>query len=300
MRKSCCLVSVFCFFLFLIVSCAGPSDQPRPVKGTQEVKIFYDAKKPYFWKVEKGGKVSYLLGTIHIGVSLNELFCSDVIQEKLKNSDLLFVELVSSSEQQGAVIDDLFSPNGEDFKRLSPSSQVFLKEKGVPNNLNCTGLNLVIPVICLQEVFGEQSLKIQMDEEVQSMAKTYGIPMKSLDEDEVVSQLKTVFTCEDVERDIKNYPACLERTKGFFDAYRTSSFTSEQINGALDNNVNKVLFKERNEQWLSKFESAHGKHDRIFVAAGTAHFIGDFNFIDMLKEKGFSIERVSCQYGVIQ
>ena len=295
MKKSGCFRACFLFFLFLIVSCAGPSDPPKPAVGKGKL----EERRPYFWKVEKGGKVSYLLGTVHIVVSLDELFCSDVIQEKLKNSDLLFVESVSSLEQQKAVTTNLLSPNGEDFKRLSPSSQGFLTEKGVPNNLNCTGLNLLVAVVCIKEAFGEQSLKIQMDEEVQSMARTYGVPMKSLDED-VVSQMKTVFTCEDVEKHIKDYPACPEKTRGFFDDYRTSSLTSEQVSRSLGDNVSKVLLKERNEQWLSKFESAHGKYDRIFVAAGAAHFIGDFNFIDMLKGKGFSIERVSCQYRVIQ
>ncbi len=278
MKKSCYLILVFCFFT-LFFACS--------VDTTKD--ITKDTRKPYFWQVEKRGKVSYLLGTIHIVVPLDELSCSDVIQEKLKNSDLLFVE---SIKQKSEIHLDLISPNREDFNRLSRSNQAFLIEKGVPSTASCTTSNRLLNLLCLKEVFGESSLEIKMDEEAQSIAKNYGILMKPLDED-IESQIKTVFTCERLEKSIENYPICLETIRDSVDAYRTSSLTSEQI--SVDNNVSDILLKERNKQWFLKFESAHGKYNHIFVAAGLAHFIGHFNFIDILKENGFSVERVSCQ-----
>ncbi len=278
MKKSCYLILVFCFFTIFFAYSADTTED-----------ITKDIRKPYFWQVEKGGKVSYLLGTIHIVVPLDELSCSDVIQEKLKNSDLLFVE---SIKQKSEIHFDLFSLNREDFNQLSRSNQAFLIEKGLPSTLSCFASNILLVGLCVKEIFGESSLEIKMDEEVRSIAKNYEILMKPLDED-IESQVKTVFTCETLEKSIENYPMCLETTRDLFDAYRTSSLTSEQI--SVDNNTSNVFLKERNKQWFLKFESAHGKYNHIFVATGVSHFIGAFNFIDILKENGFSVERVSCQ-----
>ena len=60
-------------------------------------------KSPFVWIAEKEGKSSYLLGTIHNGVSLDEMPCSNQVVHQIKNSDLLFLEVVG----------------GEEFKKLS-------------------------------------------------------------------------------------------------------------------------------------------------------------------------------------
>ena len=55
-----------------------------------------------------------------------------------------------------------------------------------------------------------------------------------------------------------------------------------------------VFFKNRNQLCLKKFVEVQGKYDSIFLVAGIGHFVGPHNMLDMLKEKGFSVERMMC------
>ena len=120
-------------FFLLFVSCGSDTTDRTTDTGSPK-----EATPYYFWKVEKQGKVSYWLGTIHLGVSLFELPCQHVITEKIKNSDVCFVESTASGDTQDQQ-NPLLSPNGEDFKQLDFSSQSFLSRKGLPDNLNFLG-----------------------------------------------------------------------------------------------------------------------------------------------------------------
>ena len=265
-----------------MISCGSPEIEKEP-----------KSEKPYFWKVEKEEKVSYLLGTIHIVVSLYELPCSDIILEQLKDSDLVFVEVVSNSDQEREESVDILSPKGKDFKHLNTYSQYFLNEKGVSSDLNCTGLNFAVESLCIMESLGVSSFDISMDEQVEFIARAHEIPLKSLDESDVVSQIEPAFTCELVEEKIEYYAQCTRDARDFFDSYRRGDLAFRT--GDTDSDYDQFVLKQRNEQWISKFKSAHNNYDRVFMAAGAAHFIDAFNFIDMLESEGFLVERVSCQ-----
>ncbi len=287
MKRPYYLLLIFCFFSisFFMVSCGFPEREEEPA-----------LEKPFFWKVEKEGKVSYLLGTIHIGISLYELSCSDVILKELRNSDLVFVEVVTDGPASEEVEPfDSLSPNGEDFKKLNFYSQKFLRRKGVSSEFNCTALNVLVETLCIKEAMGASSLYVEMDGEVESIARAYDIPLKPLDSSESLDPVQAVFTCEHVDKKIEYYPICLADTKDFFQSYKDGSLIIHEEDRGSD--YNRIVLKQRNELWLSKFVSAHNNYDRIFVAAGAAHFIGAFSFIDMLESEGFSVERVSCQKG---
>ena len=79
---------------------------------------------PHFWSAEKNGKTVYLLGTIHMGVSLKDLTCSDKIFESLKTSDLVFLEIEKLSEtlsenDKKIVLTGSLEEREEILKRLS-------------------------------------------------------------------------------------------------------------------------------------------------------------------------------------
>ena len=55
-------------------------------------------QSPFVWLVKKEGKISYFFGSAHLGVSLEEIPCSDRVLDQIKNSDLLFVETRTGSD----------------------------------------------------------------------------------------------------------------------------------------------------------------------------------------------------------
>lgn len=49
---------------------------------------------PFAWSVQRDGKTHHILGTVHAGVSLEELPCSDEILKQIQASDLVFLEVL--------------------------------------------------------------------------------------------------------------------------------------------------------------------------------------------------------------
>ncbi len=45
-----------------------------------------------FWRAKKGSQTFYILGTIHTGVSIEDLQCSEIVKDKIQKSNRLFVE----------------------------------------------------------------------------------------------------------------------------------------------------------------------------------------------------------------
>lgn len=132
-----------------------------------------------------------------------------------------------------------------------------------------------------------------MDAQVEFIALYHEIPLKSLDTPQLISKMdKKVFTCKYVEEGIKSYSLCPETIKTRIEAYKTGDLLYNQDD--MDSNVSQIVLKERNEKWFTQFKSVHSDYKRVFVAAGVAHFMDSFNFIDMLESEGFSVERVSC------
>ena len=246
----------------------------------------------------KAGKVSYWLGTVHLGVSLFRLPCQHDVVEKLENSDACFVESITSEDAQNQH-DALLSPNAEDFKQLDFDSQVFLAGKGLPDNLNYFSYVASLDVLCFAETFGASVLQVMMDQQVQDKAQDEGIPIKALDDSDVLTPLVASTTKEDVVKAIERYPQCLTKVEDFLDKYKNGNLSSDDGWGPRQgDNWSTTLsehgLKDRNKKWMAKFQSMYNNYDHIFVAVGLAHFIGPFNLIDMLKKEGFSVEQMSC------
>lgn len=274
LTKSLCLV-----LLFFQVSC-GQSGEPA-------------SNAPYFWKAKKEGKVSYLLGTWHYGISLEELPCSDIILEKLKGSDLVLTELGSGGSNMAALH---YSPNGSDFRHLSPRSQQFLRQKGVVGSQwSYYALSHILAQLCLKEAFGEQALHISMDQQIESLAESLNIPLQALDTLNLRHIMtENVDTKESIESRIESFHQC---PKGMWEAaslYKRADLEVD-LNEDRDDKINQWIFKNRNESWLAQFLSAYHHYESVFIAAGAGHFIYDFNLLDMLRQEGFHIERLSCQ-----
>lgn len=54
----------------------------------------------------------------------------------------------------------------------------------------------------------------------------------------------------------------------------------------------KTLIVDRNANWVRQIEKVMAGSDDIFIAAGAGHFIGEDGVVEMLKDKGYAVERV--------
>ena len=292
-------------FLFSVVILLAVSCKQNETKGPYLGGI----TGPYFWKVEKDGKTSYFLGTFHKGVALEELQCSQKIKTYLENSDYLFTEAGMNSQEQKELNeiqreqlrDILLSENNQDFQSLNDNSKVFFSSRGVSKGLSYLGYIYVINNLCLEQAIGSSAISIDL--QVKAIAELNSIPIEYLDEgmnteavSESLVQMQT-FTNNEVasnklvNQEVLDFENCLLSYTQFLDQYKAGNIA---INSFSDETLDTVLLKDRNEKWLVKFKDAHTQHNQIFLASGAAHFIGNFNLLDMLKQDGFSISRMNA------
>ena len=79
-------------FLILFVLIAVPSQGKMTASEIKELAFTRGVKKPFFYKIEYFGKTSYLLGTMHWGVSIDEL--PPEVEERFNQADQLVLEIV--------------------------------------------------------------------------------------------------------------------------------------------------------------------------------------------------------------
>ena len=182
-------------------------------------------KVPFFGKWKKMEKHLIILGTMHIGVTFEELQCSNEIKSHLDHSDLLLTEM-----NQNQVSQMFMSQSGEDFQSLSEENQGFFKDKVAQmrskgllqedfnvENLSFFGLGQLMPRICLSELSKEDLVKFveqleneaqqsltkemefdvnspMMDFQIQQIAQSKDISQAYLDD---VEAIKTLFFGDD-------------------------------------------------------------------------------------------------------
>ena len=314
-------------------------------------------RAPWFWLAEKQDKKAYLLGTLHRGISLEDLACSNQITDYLINSDLVFVEHVKSKplldllknsvsreefekgleelpekdrqimEQRKLVVSKLihshFVYNGdEEFEDLSPTAQNFLINKNVDLQGNYADyIAALYEDISLKMLFSSPK---RLDYEISAAALSYGIPLQSLDDNDKILEdiqeadleLKEVsrmfvedFIREGYERRLQNLITSGNLVLSDYSHRKTGVFLefSLWLAGAIvwavefymeDDvpPVTAVTLKNRNERWLKKLNdiSSLEQNNNIFLAAGLNHFTDWYNLINMLKEDGYIVKRMSA------
>ena len=290
---------------------------------------------PYFWKVEKDNKASYFLGTIHVPITFENLQCSKEIKSHLGNSDYLFVERDTNKAQNlgNSVMDNILSIKESKFYTLNKNSQAFFKERSIPEIFNYAGyafvLNLMIlrdvtekhlliakdcpslgfplDILCLQDSAGKMSMGASLDGHIESIARKQDLQIGSLDDeiydDSHADALTQLFetTPEDIDKGVLNFNKGVTSLFQFINQYIKGELAIEKAGEAAEAEAGEstmVLLKDRNEKWVGKFQPIHRTHKQVFLGAGTRHFIGSFNVLDMLKAEGFSIKRMqsSCQF----
>ena len=273
---------------------------------------------PYFWKVQKNGKTSYFLGTRHIGVALEDLQCSKQINTYLKQSDFLFTEVGNSDsesyEEFNQILKEhkktvtLSKKNGQEFQSLNKNSQIFFRSRGVPEDFSYIGYMIVLDDLCTdQAIHAVGAGYISLDAQFKAISQSENIPIEYLDADENTDAVAKAYIgikydhwkntdSEDVNETVFDFELCISGVIQHINKYVEGDLEI----GKSKKEYDKALLKDRNDQWVAKFKEAYGsgKYDQIFLAGGTAHFIADFNVIDMLKQDGFSISRMNaaCEY----
>ena len=276
----------------------------------------------FLWSAEKNGHTIHLFGIIHLPFSLENIMCADTILEKIKNSDLIFMEHLYSKKE----INNLFlqevntlhsSEDGHEFESLTPEVQDFLKQKNILN----TNLTYMGYVILLKYAMGQETLSRfdpssigSMDTQIKRIATSQNTQQEAFDSDAILKKLieeqiadmqhliykrmntDTVGITE-LETAVYEYPSSISvQNQGVKYLIRKYMANDTQFfSTPPPKNIKyKLVSKQRNQEWLSKLTEAHHNYKSIFIVVGTGHLVEQNNLTDMLAQQGFTVNQFTC------
>ena len=259
-------------------------------------------EKPFLWKAEKDGKMVYLLGTIHIGSGLNVL--PKEIFPFLDSSSLLFVEADISSPIDPSLQQKMMFYQGDESleQHLSPAAWEILKRE--LSTVSPDVLKKMKPWVVVNFMTMLAASQVQwegrMDQELVEYAQNQSIPVDYLESIETqLASLDGLVTVDALEESLIMGTSLLDDVMGELlnmdKCYQSSNLGCiEKIiqEGYDENSLLESSMKKRNKYWIPVIEGALLKEKQIFVAAGVSHFVLEDNVLELLKQRGYHIERV--------
>ena len=288
----------------------------EPSKSGQIVdKAPSKIEAPFLWVI-KGETPQYLLGTIHVP-DARVLSLHPAIDKAMEAADEIYVELAPQDQLQqlqvlrlpaGTKLSDeldekLIARIDQQLKKINPA----LSHSALPFRI--WAWPLVLPSLKAQM---SDPNGVVMDMKLVKFAEDKELPVKSLEDPKTQLSGFEAFstedqlafltsTLDDMESD-EDEEDPMEKLIGIYlsgDSQALSNvfleeFNSDELPEGLGDKLVKALLTQRNEQMaetiLDAMKAAPEK-THLF-AAGTAHYVVGPTVIDLLKKKGFEIERV--------
>ncbi|MDQ3341371.1 MAG: TraB/GumN family protein [Myxococcota bacterium] len=273
---------------------------PDPWK--QEASKKDPLKAIFFWTIEKDGKATYLLGTMHMGIE-PETRLPQIVWDKLDAAKTFAMEADLSDPKLGATMirtsgsleDDL----GKEYwakleKALGPQMAAQMSQMtpmGAAAMMALKDLPKTAPMdgVLLGRAINQKKAIVYLEEgalQAQILAKHMG-----------VKALKMM---------IDNYEKGAAQTKAMLDAYSAGDpdailkITDDQkvdsmkhgfTKAEYDEQMEDILYK-RNASWIEAIEKMHTEGN-AFVAVGALHLIGPRSVLEMLEKKGYKVTRLT-------
>lgn len=284
---------------------AGQIDQVESIKPTHSGKSF-------LWKVGSGLKPSYILGSLHFAKP--QMYpLAPIIDESFDASDVLVVEINILAQDpvkmQMLLTENGTYPYGESLeKNLSNRTLSLLNDKLASLNIDISAVNGYKPWYLALNLVTMDLLRLGFN-------PMYGIDlhfMKKAQGNKAVDQLEslryqidlfndlsaheqelfllsTLIDLEIAEKEVDSMTEAWETG----DINRISSILGESLerNPELAPIYDKVIYK-RNYEMADKIASLLQSGRSYFFIIGSAHLVGKEGIIELLKEKGYSLEQL--------
>jgi uncharacterized protein YbaP (TraB family) len=275
----------------------------------QNADLIAEARKakisePFFWRVSKAGKESWLFGTIHQGVSIDALPWR-VHQEIDEASRFLFESDMEDPKEQ--LFDKMFRESferGHSLKaQLDPRAWEVLTSDLAPfpgealDVLEPKHAYLLYTQFLTQTFFlSKDYMDFQIFQKAKDHKKSWGF-LETIDEIDLVVVFTEKTTPEELNKFLLHEPK-KEISKEVAKLYRMiliykrgnldslEKFFEEEGGG----DVYQSLVSERNIRWMKKLKKEMAGGGR-FVAVGAGHMMGKASLLKMLEKEGFKVER---------
>lgn len=254
-------------------------------------------QNPSLYKISSYTGDSYILGTVHVGISLSD-FSSDLqIEEIIKNSRVLLAERAFTQSQ----IDSYLQNPLEAMLAHSPYRSTIPLETETREKIVAAG----VPSQLLDDVGDEhcgifaaitylEYSRLPLDLEIMKVALNMGLSILPLDHLELMNRAMTQ------QREVRGRCSL----KGVLDQHSPQSIAEFMRTGTQEviqnyragiresvEDLNTPIVFVRNFEWLRTIEREH-LLGRAFIAVGQSHLYGPNGLIELLRAKGFLVQKV--------
>ena len=281
---------------------ASPDDPPSFDQNHQQAEAACpQVSRPAFFRIEKAGKTSYILGSRHISIGLAKQ--PAMVEQKLRTASTVVFEVAPGDDAQPTFdsesVPDMLGPElWQRYRTLvGPARADGVAQRGP-----------AVAALTMMLLYEDTSQTL--DIEIQSLAGKLNKPTAGLEtaafQNEVIARLldrralrASVAGTQDraemkahAEKDIREYCTGVDKPPGF-DAedradMRAAGYTELEIAAMED----RLVFS-RNRAWIPKLETLFA-NDAVFVVVGADHLRGDKGVLELLSKQGYKVSRVEA------
>ena len=272
--------------------------------------------QPFLYQLEKDGKTSYMLGTLHFGVSIKSFppetleilkSCTRMTQETSEpGSVLAFWEKVCITKSMVNVLPPRLSA------QLSELEWKTLVERVTANGLPAGIVNFMTPLSATFisspniNAMSKALERGRMEEELAALVATLNVKVGGLEAASFQRlMLKSMFSLKNLKEVLNTPPKSPEAAKKA-DTYQQYLKGDEQP--YIDQNEKyrteksdfyRTALLARNAAWIPKILKLHAKPGTGLIAVGVAHLFGDKEqdngVLNLLRKQGFTVTRVGAR-----
>lgn len=284
------------------VTAAAPSDDPPSLSERHKhaEAACPTVKAPYFYRIEKAGKTSHILGTRHISVPLAKF--PQAVRDALGNAKVAVFEVAPDDESnlespKLSLPDELGPDLWKHFQQIVGTQTAQALERA-------TAAEAMITMIAMYEDIGAM-----LDLEIQRQAAAAKIPTAGLEssafQDELLEKLLDIKMLRaevthtkdraELERDsttdLSEYCAGTDDQPGMDEDTKKDMLASGYTQADIDR-IDEQMVYARNASWIPKLEKLF-ESGNVFVAVGADHLLGQRGVVALLEARGFKVTRVA-------
>ncbi len=262
----------------------------------------------FLYKIERDGKIVYLLGSNHHGKKINEL--DSVTMDALSTSDRIVFEIDLDQSESSQDTGYLTLNN---IAEVLTSSQIekldkLLKDYKFSSNAGLYNYNLMtVSSLCSEEISEANgySSNYGIDSYLYNKAKSES---KEIDWIESIDSQKNLITM--LSKETPNYIINdLEYKKSeayaikFHEAYYSKDINEwnsfleyrEEVREKSEEAVtyNTYMVDNRNLVMVDYIDKAFGKNGTTFITVGVLHLFGENGILELLKGKGYIVDEMA-------
>jgi uncharacterized protein YbaP (TraB family) len=288
---------------------------PREPSAEQLQTAMQGARdRGFLWRISKGGRDSYLYGTIHVG-KLDWAFPGPMVREALEDAGTLALELDLTDPEVLAQLSRSMKPDpatrGARFQLPAPAQQRLARQA----QLACVGPDVLSGQHPVMQAITLTVLAARHDGLDPSYAQelVLGSIARSIDKRIVSLESAEMQAGLLVPSDQKQALAIAEQTitqleKGQAramlvkvarvwdegDLDQLASF--ERWCGCADTEAEREFLRrvndERNGPMAERIDALHGGGQSVFAAVGALHMTGPRGLPQLLQQRGYAVERI--------